>query len=91
VLFPNPLRDDSPVGFYYSADSPTDTIAVKLYTPAFRKIHEEGPSPAAAGQRFYSLDSDRINVLSNGLYYVVVVRRGGGRETREIMKLLIRR
>jgi hypothetical protein len=91
VLYPNPLLDDSVIGFYYNLDMPADSVKVKIFTVAFRKVLEDAELGAQAGQHYYSFDREKMNSFANGLYFVVVDWNNGGTETRRIMKLLIRR
>ena len=90
VLFPNPVTQGNQVQLYYTLTAPADEVKVKLYTAAFRKVLEQtGPSPQP-GTTWVTLDWSRTN-LANGLYYVVVASKTGGKETRQVMKLLVLR
>ncbi len=90
VLFPNPVKDGTPLSFYYNLTSPADQVKVKLFTLAFRKIYEDDTLPAGVGTWKYSLGWGNAN-LANGLYYVALYVKTGGSETHKVMKLLIQR
>jgi hypothetical protein len=90
--FPNPNDGKEPLTFYYRLDKPADKVQLKVYTTAFRKLYENADVPAEAGVHLYTLRWDRTGLnLANGLYYLVLIRKEGSEETRETMKLIIRR
>jgi hypothetical protein len=92
VLFPNPVKDGSPLGFYYNVTSPMDQVKVKVFTLAFRKVFEADDLLTTLGGHLYRLDWGVTGLnLANGLYYVVVYYQSGGSETHQVMKLLIQR
>jgi hypothetical protein len=92
ILFPNPVKDGTPLSFYYDLTNPADQVKVKWFTLAFRKIYEDDTLPTAAGQWKYSLDWGQANLNpANGLYYVVLYFKTGGSEKHQVMKLLIQR
>ncbi len=92
ILFPNPILQGTQVQFYYNLPAAVDEVKVKVFTSAFRKIFEgTGPS-IQPGTYLYSWDwSARGLDLANGLYYLVVTAKTGGKETRKVMKLLVLR
>lgn len=92
ILFPNPVRDGTPLRFDYDVTGPVREARVKIFTPAYRKVFEDDGLSASPGWHEYVLDWDRINPpLANGLYYVVLELTDGSRETRQVMKLLLQR
>ncbi len=92
TLFPNPVKDSTPLGFYYSLKNPTDQVKVKIFTLSFRKIFEDDALATTLGQNSYSLDWGKAGLnLANGLYYVVIYLKSSGSETHQVMKLLIQR
>ncbi len=92
VLFPNPVKDGTPLSFYYNLTSPATQVKVKIFTLAFRKVFEDDTPPATVGQWKYTLNWGNANLnLANGLYYVVLSVNNGSSETHQVMKLLIQR
>ncbi len=90
VLFPNPIKDNTPLSFYYNLSAPADQVKVKVFTTAFRKIYEQDRLPTTVGMHPYQLNWIQSGLnLANGLYYVVLERSSGGQETNQVMKLLI--
>ncbi len=90
VLFPNPIRDQTPLNFYYHLDSNNDWVKVKIFTTSFRKIYEQDSLPFKQGTHPYQLNWAQSGLNpANGLYYVVLDRLNGGHESLQIMKLLI--
>jgi hypothetical protein len=91
LLFPNPVKDGTPLRFYYNNVSAMNRVSVKIFTLAFRKIYEEDGLETAPGMNVYELDWMKKGLNpANGLYYVVLYQNGGGEE-RRVMKLLIQR
>jgi hypothetical protein len=67
-------------------------VKVKLFTAAFRKVLEEAGPSVQPGTTLASLDWSAQGLdLANGLYYVVLTQKAGGKETRQVMKLLVLR
>ncbi len=92
VLFPNPVKGQGPLGFYYNVTSPVNQVKVKIFTVALRKIFEDDTLSAALGQNKYTLNMGQGDLnVANGLYYVVLELETGSHETRQIMKLLVQR
>ena len=92
VLYPNPVRDNSPVNFVYQLDKAADQVRVSLFTVAARKIYEDATLPVSPGQHLAQLDFSQANLnVSNGLYYVVLWVKSGGNEKRKILKLLVQK
>ena len=92
TLFPNPVKDGTPLGFYYSVNGALDRVELKIFTTAYRKVFEKDGLDATPGQHFYSLDWDKAGFHpADGVYYIVVYFQSGGSETHQIMKLLIAR
>ena len=85
------MLDDSAVGFYYHLEKPAGSIKVKIFTMAYRKIYEDSSLSAEPGSHFHTLDRAKLNSFANGLYFVAVYLNDGGTESRQILKLLIRR
>jgi hypothetical protein len=90
TLFPNPVTQGEQVQLYYMLTSPADEVKVKLYTAAFRKVLEQTGPSTLPGVTLVTLDWSQTG-LANGLYYVVVASKTGGKETRQVMKLLVLR
>jgi len=91
VLFPNPWNGTVPLALYHMVNQAVDSVRLKIYTVAFRKIYEDDTLAASAGQHLYALDRDKAGNLSNGLYYLVMDEVSGGKEHPQIFKLLILR
>jgi hypothetical protein len=72
-------------------NAPTDSVKVKIFTVAFRKVYEDTAPETGIGQHLYAFDLAKVNSFANGLYFVVVYWKSGENETQQIMKLLIRR
>jgi hypothetical protein len=77
------------VSLEIALQSPADSVNIKVFTTAFRKVAEQTYSQVPAGVSTLSIDlKDKTGVpLANGLYYVVVRTPAG----RTIAKLLILR
>ena len=91
ILWPNPWDETTPLSFYHTLTDPADSVHVRLYTVAFRKVFDEGDFNAGAGQWTYNLDGDKVGKLSNGFYYLVVDEVRGSHTRSKVLKLLIRR
>ena len=93
LLFPNPVRDQSALNFYYTITSPVDKVELKVFTLADRKIYEDDTAITSLGQHQYILNwSNQGLNIANGLYYLVLAYKTGGVETRQaVMKLLVLR
>lgn len=92
VLYPNPLTGDQPVNFNYNVTAAVDQVKVKIFTVSFRKIYEDDTLSTVLGPNKYTLDWGKKGLnIANGLYYVVLVYKTGGKETHQVMKLLIQR
>ena len=77
------------MAFYHTVAPNTAKVGIKIFTTAFRKVYEdEGLSPSA-GQNLYTVDGGKAANWANGLYYLVLVEKSGGQQTRKIMKLII--
>jgi hypothetical protein len=85
--YPNPGTGG--VSFLHSLATDADQVTLKVFTLDFRKIYEDGALATQAGQHLYALDwSKAKGTPSYGLYYLVLVEKRGGAETRKIMKIL---
>ena len=92
ILFPNPVKDGTPLGFFYNVDGSLDQVKLKIFTTAYRKVFEDDGLDATSGQHFYSLDWGKTGFHpANGFYYAVIYFKNGGSETHQVMKLLITR
>jgi hypothetical protein len=87
VLYPNPTNGQ-PVTVVLPGLTSNAQIKVQVFTLAFRKVKEETTpvSPASPWIVFQPVDKAN-NVLSNGLYYVVVTTPA----KRTLLKLLVLR
>lgn len=87
TLYPNPVRDDSPVELQIPLSQAQDYLTVKVFTTAFRKVYEDTVKTVPAGVFLYGLDTTRFEggAAANGLYYVVITTPSN----RWISKLLI--
>jgi hypothetical protein len=69
-----------------------DEVKVKIYTTAFRKVFEQDGLSTQPGTTLVTLDWSTQGIdLANGLYYVVLSSKSGGKETRQVMKMLVLR
>ncbi len=91
IAWPNPWNGSAPLAFYHTLNQAADSVRLKLYTVAFRKVYENDHLAATAGQHLYTLGWNQLGNIANGLYYLVVEEVRGGRETHKVMKLLILR
>ncbi len=96
IPWPNPWNGSQPISFYHTLSTPADSVALKIFTIAFRKIYENNNLATGAGepnnwQTTYTLSWNQLGNVANGLYYVVVEERRGGNVKRTIMKLLVLR
>ncbi len=85
--YPNPGTGG--VTFLHSLTTDADQVILKVFTLDFRKIYEDGTLATQAGQHLYALDWSRAKgTPSYGLYYLVLVEKRDGTETRKVMKIL---
>jgi flagellar hook assembly protein FlgD len=89
VLYPNPVMGSGPVSLQVVLQNPADSVDIKVFTIAFRKVTEQTESQVPAGVSTFAVDlKDKTGVpLANGLYYMVVKTPQG----RTVLKLLILR
>jgi hypothetical protein len=96
IPYPNPWPDkdspSAPLQFNYSNSQQETQVALKIFTPAFRKVFEDDGLATAPGTYTFSLDWSRVQgTLANGLYYFVIETKNGPGLARKIMKVLILR
>jgi hypothetical protein len=91
IIFPNPWDGRVPLSLYHTVDQTLDSVRMKIYTTALRKIYEDDSLASSAGQHLYSLAWGKAGNLSNGLYYLVVDEIKSGKDHDRIYKLLILR
>jgi len=74
LIYPNPVRDDSPAELQIPLNQPQDYLTVKVFTTAFRKVYEDMVKTLPSGVFTYGLDTTRFDggAAANGLYYVVI-------------------
>jgi hypothetical protein len=90
--WPNPYDGSVPLNLNYQNGDGVDSVQLKVYSLAFRKVLEVDGLNNAPGTWNCSLPWDVQNPnLSNGLYYFVIVSRSGKKETHTVMKVIIRR
>jgi parallel beta-helix repeat protein len=89
ILWPNPWDGKSPLSFYYMADGTDDSVCLKLYTVASRKIFEDAHLDATAGQHLYRTTGHLLDVPADGLYFLVLEKTRAGRKTGKVFKLVI--
>jgi hypothetical protein len=90
ILYPNPVREGTTVGFYYQATSQSNSMKMKLYTTAYRKVYEQDGLLATAGVHFFKFDWAEAGLnLTNGLYYVVLEDASGDTKERLRLKLFV--
>lgn len=87
VLYPNPARGLDPVKLTMDLKYQSNSVSIKLFTVAFRKINAWDYSKLAMGVYTFSIgQKDQWGTpLANGIYYLVVDWNG----RRDINKLLI--
>lgn len=96
VPFPNPNDGVLPVRFCHAVGQTINALNLKIYTVSGRKIYDqpcldESGDSLSAGQHCYKLDWQDTNLkLSNGLYYFVLIEKGG-LNTKQTMKVFIER
>ncbi len=96
VAWPNPWDGSQPVSFYHPLSTPADSVHLKVYTSAFRKIYEDDSLEAGKNQpnnwqTAYSLSWNQLGGVANGLYYVVLEEWRGGNMSRKVIKFIILR
>jgi uncharacterized repeat protein (TIGR01451 family) len=89
VLYPNPVKDNSPTELQVILSQSQSSLNVKVFTTAFRKVYEDEVQNPPTGAFQYALDPARFEggQAANGLYYVVVTTPSN----RWTLKLLITR
>lgn len=88
-LYPNPALGP---GFtlVYSLPQNAQSVGVKVFTTAFRRVFQDASLPASAGSHHYFLNAQTLG-LADGLYYVVVDIGANGSDDRFILKELVLR
>lgn len=89
LIYPNPLKDQGPVNLEVVLSKPQDSLSVKVFTTAFRKVYEDKVQSVPGGMFLYGLDPSRFKGAAgaNGLYYVVITTPSN----RWVLKLLVTR
>lgn len=74
TIFNNPIKTPGPAIIQFTLKDPADSVVLKIFSTAFRKVKEADLGSIPAGVTDISLDlsDDHGNLLANGLYYVVV-------------------
>jgi hypothetical protein len=91
MVYPNPWDGTVPLSFYHTVPANTNTVSIKLFTVAFRKVYESEQWDASAGQHLYQLSLSQLGNLSNGIYYLVVADLADGSANKTILKILVLR
>ena len=88
-LYPNPVRDTGPVQIRVTLKGPHNSVSLKVFTVASRKVNELSLDFELPGVYTLSipLKDEWGSDLANGLYYVVVKTN----KTQIVQKLLILR
>lgn len=73
--------------FYYQLSVPVDSVTLKLFTTAFRRVASFTGS-TGAGDNNVPFD---VSGLANGLYYYVIEADSGGKKEQKIGKLIVLR
>ncbi|HVZ79299.1 MAG TPA: cellulase family glycosylhydrolase [bacterium] len=90
--WPNPWDGTGPLNLNYQNVNGVDQVKLKVYTLAFRKVFEDDNLVITPGTWNYQLDWNNAHLnLANGLYYFVLTWKNGGKETRRVMKVILRR
>ena len=89
VLYPNPADGKEPVKLPIDLECVSNSVKLKLFTVAFRKINAWDYDQLPQGVYTFSIDlKDQWGTpLANGVYYLVV----NWNNRRSILKLLILR
>jgi hypothetical protein len=89
VLYPNPVKNQEPVKLQLFFEGPNNSVNLKLFTVAFRKINawEYNDLPQGVYEFPIELKDEGGKPLANGLYYVVAEVNG----ERKIFKLIVLR
>jgi hypothetical protein len=85
VIFPNPVTGEF-THIRINVKNPTDTVDVKVFTIAFRKVID-AQTQVPTGVYQLDLHDKNGTFLANGLYYIVVTTP----QARFVQKLLILR
>ncbi|HTC19591.1 MAG TPA: hypothetical protein VK859_02010, partial [bacterium] len=73
-IYPNPVFGPGPVNIQFILNGSVGRVTFKLFTTAFRKVHESALENVAGGlvQTQLEMVDDRGTPLANGLYYLVI-------------------
>jgi hypothetical protein len=86
IAYPNPVKQGQ-VTFTYKLSVPADTVSLKLFTTAFRKVADFNGT-ALEGPNSVPYDASS---LANGLYYYLLEAKSGDRKERFIGKIIVAR
>lgn len=89
--FPNPNNGQTPLSFYHTVLPNTNSVALKIFTVALRKVYEDTTLDNSPGRHLYKLDLNKVGNIANGFYYFVLADQAGGSPSLKIMKVLIQR
>jgi len=88
-VFPNPINPDKIpyLNFCCNFDQDTDKITVKIYTVSYRLIKEyvfyEPQMQQVIAQGYVQCDAGKLNDLSNGTYYYVIITGTQGKTIKK--------
>ncbi len=84
VAYPNPVWGNQ-VTFNYQLFTQADTVTIKIFTVAYRKVAEITGSPNAGDNNVV----DSLSGLANGLYFYVIEAHAGERKEEKVGKLIL--
>lgn len=87
-LWPNPNNGTGFLNLSYSLTQAADSVQVKVFTTAFRRVFLDPSLATSSGNHIYVFDLQSLN-FADGLYYVILEVETGGKKDRHVLKELI--